>query len=117
MSLETMKNNRYRVLHSLGSGSTGEVYLVEDNFNNRQEVILKLLHAYAYPATLDAQNAPQSFDFEARAVAQLRHPNILPLLDYGQETIDGNIVPYIVTPFCPERSLAPRQADCARAGR
>src|SRR6266566_5176422 len=106
MSSETMKNNRYHVLRSLGSGSTGEVYLVEDNVNNRQEVILKLLHAYAYPATLDAQNAPQSFDFEARAVAQLRHPNILPLLDYGQETIDGNIVPYIVTPFCPEGSLA-----------
>jgi len=106
MSLETMKNNRYHVLRSLGSGSTGEVYLVEDNVNNRQEVILKLLHAYAYPATLDAQNAPQSFDFEARAVAQLHHPNILPLLDYGQETIDGNIVPYIVTPFCPEGSLA-----------
>src|SRR6266699_1724167 len=106
MSLETMKNNRYHVLRSLGSGSTGEVYLVEDNVNNRQEAILKLLHAYAYPATLDAQNAPQSFDFEARAVAQLRHPNILPLLDYGQETIDGNIVPYIVTPFCPEGSLA-----------
>jgi serine/threonine protein kinase len=106
MSLETIRNNRYRVLRSLGNGSTGEVYLVEDNFNNRQEVVLKLLHAYAYPATLDAQNAPQFFEFEARTIAQLRHPNILPLLDYGQETIEGNVVPYIVTPFCPDGSLA-----------
>jgi serine/threonine protein kinase len=103
MSLETLKNNRYRVVRSLGSGSTGEVYLAQDNLNNRQEVVLKLLHAYEYPAT---QNAPHFFEFEARAIAQLNHPNILPLLDYGTEPIDGSIVPYIVTPYCPEGSLA-----------
>jgi serine/threonine protein kinase len=106
MSLETLKNNRYRIVRPLGSGSTGEVYLVEDNLNNRQEVVLKLLHAYAYPATLDAQNAPHFFEFEARAIAQLNHPNILPLLDYSTELIDGSVVPYIVTPNCPEGSLA-----------
>jgi len=103
MSLETLKNNRYRIVRPLGSGSTGEVYLVEDNLNNRQEVVLKLLYVYEYPAT---QNAPHFFEFEARAIAQLNHPNILPLLDYGTEPIDGSIVPYIVTPYCPEGSLA-----------
>ena len=105
MALETLKNNRYRIVRPLGSGSTGEVYLVEDNLNNRQEVILKLLHAYAYPATQEAQGASRAFEFEARAVAQLNHPNILPLLDYGTETIDGEVVPFIVTPYCPEGSL------------
>ena len=81
------------------------MYLVEDNLNNRQEVVLKLLHAYAYPATQEAQGASRAFEFEARAVAQLNHPNILPLLDYGTETIDGEVVPFIVTPYCPEGSL------------
>ncbi len=105
MALETLKNNRYRIVSPLGSGSTGEVYLVEDNLNNRQEVILKLLHAYAYPLTQEAQGASRAFKFEAGAIAQLNHPNILPLLDYGTETIDGEVVPFIVTPYCPEGSL------------
>ena len=105
MALETLKNNRYRIVRPLGSGSTGEVYLVEDNLNNRQEVVLKLLHAYAYPLTQEAQGASRAFEFEARAVAQLNDPNILPLLDYGTETIDGEVVPFIVTPNCPEGSL------------
>src|SRR6266705_2280614 len=105
MALETLKNNRYRIVSPLGSGSTGEVYLVEDNLNNRQEVILKLLHAYAYPLTQEAQGASRAFKFEAGAIAQLNHPKILPLLDYGTETIDGEVVPFIVTPYCPEGSL------------
>jgi len=105
MALETLKNNRYRIVRPLGSGSIGEVYLVEDNLNNRQEVIIKLLHAYAYPLTQEAQGASRAFKFEAGAIAQLNHPNILPLLDYGTETIDGEVVPFIVTPYCPEGSL------------
>lgn len=106
MALETMKNNRYRMVRPLGSGSTGEVYLVEDTLRNRQEVVLKLLHAYAHPLTHDAQSASRAFLFEAGAISQLTHPNILPLLDYGTETVNGEVVPFIVTPYCPEGSLA-----------
>ena len=106
MALETMKNNRYRIVRPLGSGSTGEVYLVEDTLRDRQEVVLKLLHAYARPLTHDAQSASRAFRFEAGAISQLIHPNILPLLDYGAETVNGEIVPFIVTPYCPEGSLA-----------
>ena len=106
MALETMKNNRYRMVRPLGSGSTGEVYLVEDTLRNRQEVVLKLLHAYAHPLTHDAQSASRAFLFEAGAISQLTHPNILPLLDYGTETVDGEVVPFIVTPYCSEGSLA-----------
>ena len=67
MALETMKNNRYRIVRPLGSGSTGEVYLVEDTLRDRQEVVLKLLHAYARPLTHDAQSASRAFLFEAGA--------------------------------------------------
>jgi serine/threonine protein kinase len=106
MPLETLKNNRYRIVRPLGSGSTGDVYLAEDNVNQRQEVVLKLLHAYAYPATQEAQSAPRAFEFEARSIAQLNHPHILPLLDYGTEMIEGQVVPFIVTPYCRDGSLA-----------
>ncbi len=106
MALETMKDNRYRIVRPLGSGSTGEVYLVEDNLNNRQEAVLKLLYAYASPLAQEAQGASRAFRFEAGAIAQLNHPHILPLLDYGAETIDGQVVPFIVTPYCREGSLA-----------
>ena len=66
MALETLKNNRYRILRPLGSGSTGEVYLVEDNLNNRQEVAFKLLHAYAYPLqwSLGDLHIPPERDWE-----------------------------------------------------
>ncbi|HEY6410956.1 MAG TPA: serine/threonine-protein kinase, partial [Ktedonobacteraceae bacterium] len=106
MPLATLENNRYRIVRPLGSGSTGEVYLVEDNINNRQEVILKLLHAFEYPTTLDTQHTPHFFEFEAKALTQLSYPNILPLLDYNTERIDGKVVPFIVMPYCPDGSLA-----------
>ncbi len=105
MALETMKNGRYRIVRPLGSGSTGEVYLVEDILNDRQEVVLKLLYAYASPLAQEAQGASRAFRFEAGAIAQLNHPHILSLLDYGAETIEGQVVPFIVTTYCREGSL------------
>jgi serine/threonine protein kinase len=105
MALETMKNGRYRVVRPLGSGSTGEVYLVEDILSNRQEKVLKLLYAYASPLVQETQGASRAFRFEAGAIAQLNHPHILPLLDYGAETIDGQVVPFVVTAYCHEGSL------------
>ena len=39
MPLEMLQNGRYRILKQLGSGSMGEVYLVEDTRINRQVAI------------------------------------------------------------------------------
>ena len=62
MPLETLQNGRYCILRPLGSGSMGEVYLVEDRRINRQVAIKVIrLEAASYP------------DFEAAKDAAGRH--------------------------------------------
>ncbi len=100
MPVERQQIGPYRFQQLLGYGSLGEVYLVEDTRNNRQDA-LKLLRA---GATTSAQEV-RFFETEAKTISQFNHPHILPLLDYGETTIDGAQVPYVVTPFCPEGTL------------
>jgi serine/threonine protein kinase len=78
------------------------VYLAEDMYTNRQ-VALKLLRTNVTPPT---QEAIHSFEYEAKVIFQLSHPNILPLFDYGEEMVDGMLLSYVVMPFCSEGSLA-----------
>src|SRR5579859_1545358 len=107
MPLEILQNGRYRILRQLGSGSMGEVYLVEDTRINRQ-VAIKVIRtessSYSDPNT--TSDAARLFEREARAVARLNHPNILPLFDFGEEVINGAPLTYMVMPFCQEGSLA-----------
>jgi serine/threonine protein kinase len=63
----------YRVLHRLGAGGMGEVYLALDTRLER-EVALKVL-----PEALADSARLARFKREARAVAALKHPNIVTL--------------------------------------
>src|SRR5713101_8411810 len=90
MSLEGQQIGRYHLLRLLGSGGMGEVYLASDPRINRQ-VAIKLIRA---EATEDhdndvARKATQLFEREARAIATLDHPHILPLFDYGAGDLNG----------------------------
>lgn len=64
---------RYRVLETLGDGGMGIVYAAHDPELDRP-VALKLLHGVHDSATL--------LD-EARALARLTHPNVVPVYDVG----------------------------------
>jgi eukaryotic-like serine/threonine-protein kinase len=99
MSSELLKNGRYQVVRRLGSGYLGEVYLVKNALAKRHEA-LKILCVHAQ------LNGADSFQDKARTISALHHPHILPLLDYGEESIDGSFLPYIVMPYCPHSSLA-----------
>src|SRR6266480_6689342 len=107
MPLEMLQNGRYRILKQLGSGSMGEVYLVEDTRINRQ-VAIKVIRTEAatYPDSNTTSNAARLFEREARAIAKLNHPNILPLFDFGEEVVSGTPLTYMVMPYCAEGSLA-----------
>ena len=107
MSLETLQNGRYRILRTLGSGSMGEVYLVDDTRINRQ-VAIKVIRAetVSYPDQTASQDAARLFEREAKAIARLNHPNILPLYDFGDEVINNTPFAYMVMPYCPAGSLA-----------
>ncbi len=98
--------DHYRLLHPLGSGGMGDVYLAEDERLPRQ-VALKVIRIdplmAADPDKL--QEALRLSQREAKAIARLNHPHILPLHEYGEAQIQGTKVPYMVMPFCPDGSL------------
>lgn len=67
----------YEVLEKLGQGGMGEVYRARDTRLDR-DVALKILPA----ADADPERSAR-FEREARAVASLRHPNIVTVHDVG----------------------------------
>jgi eukaryotic-like serine/threonine-protein kinase len=105
--LEGLQLGRYRLVSLLGSGGMGEVYTSEDTHIHRQ-VALKVIRAdaSAYPDAKAAKDLERLFQREAKAIASLDHPNILPLFDYGEEHMHNNIYTYMVMPLRREGSLA-----------
>jgi serine/threonine protein kinase len=107
MLLEGLQLGRYRLLHLLGSGGMGEVYVGEDTHIRRQ-VAIKVIRAEAapYPNSETAKESARLFQREIRAIAMLDHPHILPLFDYGEENIKGATLTYMVMPYRVEGSLS-----------
>ena len=106
MALEELQNGRYRRIRLLGSGGMGEVHLMEDTRVGRR-VAIKIIRSEtgSYPESKEAKDATRLFIREARAIAALEHPNILPLYDFGEEIIDNMTVYYMVMPYCAEGTL------------
>ena len=73
---------RYRVLHEIGRGSMGVVYLGHDDFADLP-VAIKFAHPQARGERGDLFRS--LFFNETRAAGMLRHPNIVRLLDAGNE--------------------------------
>jgi serine/threonine-protein kinase len=69
---------RYQVLSELDHGGMGVVYKAADRLMGRT-VALKMIRAgfLANPGEM------QRFTREAKALAQLSHPNVIPIFDYG----------------------------------
>ena len=107
MAFEELQNGHYHRVRLLGSGGMGEVHLMEDTRVGRR-VAIKVIRSEtgSYPDSKEAKDAARLFKREARAIAVLEHPNILPLYDFGEEIIDGTTVYYMVMPFCAEGTLA-----------
>jgi serine/threonine-protein kinase len=94
---------RCRVLHILGSGGMGVVYLAE-RVDDGTRVALKLLRSeYVASATLCAR-----LRLEAQAVRRIAHPNVVALLDEGDA---GEVGHYVAFEFLPGRSLSERLAE------
>ena len=82
---------KYYVVHEVGRGSTGAVFLSHDPFYGR-DVAIKLYHA-TNSDDAEGRNARRMFLGEAKMVGKLQHPNIVPIFDAGEE--DGRR--YVVT--------------------
>ena len=107
MALEGLHLGQYRLLHLLGSGGMGEVYLAEDARISQQVAIkINRSEVSSYPKGDITKDAVRLFQREARAIARLDHPHILPLFSYGEQQVKGMTLIYIVMPFRPEGSFA-----------
>lgn len=102
---------KYYVVHEVGRGSTGTVFLSHDPFYGR-DVAIKLYHATSGDDA-EGRNARRMFLGEAHMIGKLQHPNIVPIFDAGEE--DGRR--YVVTEhihgartlsaYCRQGSLLP----------
>src|SRR5260370_30418562 len=115
MSLEGLKLGWYRLIRLIGSGGMGEVYVAEDTHIDRQ-VAIKLFRneGTRYAGVDGSKKAARLFQREMKAIALLDHPHILPLFDYGEESVNWLFVIFMVmfffkncllsTSLCPQTS-------------
>ena len=96
---------RYRLLEKAGVGGMSEVFRAEDETLKRIVAVKVILGPVAADSTFR-----ERFLREARLVAGLEHPNILPVFDYGTTIIDAAEVSYLVMPLVAGGSLKGRVA-------
>ena len=97
--LGTTLNGRYRLEARIGAGGMSTVYRATDETLQRQ-VAIKLMNR---EIATDSDQL-ERFRREARAVAQLSHPHIVGVIDYGED--DGR--PYIVFEYVEGETLKER---------
>jgi serine/threonine protein kinase len=96
MHLVGQRLGQYEITELIGSGGMATVYKAYQPGLNRSVAIKVLPLHYAASA-----NFEERFIREARAVAQLSHPNILPIYDVGVE----NGLRYFVMKYVPGQTL------------
>jgi serine/threonine protein kinase len=102
---QLLGGGRYRIVRPLGEGGMGAVFEAEHLWTHRRVAIKLLLgHLATDPAVM------QRFLREARAATALRHPNIVEVLDMGEE--DGRL--FMVQELLQGRSLAEELAQHTR---
>src|SRR5579862_584453 len=94
---------RYRVEKTLGKGSFGQVFLAYDEELQRF-VAIKIPHRGLVAGPDDVK----AYLTEARVLASLDHPNIVPVHDAGA-TDDG--LCFVVSKFIPRRDLTKKAKD------
>jgi len=95
----TVLSGRYRLESKLGSGGMSTVYLALDEVLDRP-VAIKLLHR----EISEEEDQLERFRREARAAARLSHPNLVGVIDAGED--DGR--PYIVFEYIEGQTLKRR---------
>lgn len=82
-----------RILHRIGEGGMGEVFLAEQETPARRRVAVKLIKA-----GMDTREVVSRFDAERQALALMNHPNVAAVYDAGA-TATGR--PYFVMEYIP----------------
>jgi serine/threonine protein kinase len=88
----------YEVVSFIGAGSYGYVYKVREPMPLSRILALKVLRLDQF-----TDKARSSFFQEARRIATLQHPNILPVYNFGE--IEESEQPYFVMEYAPQTIL------------
>lgn len=99
-----MAGERYERIDLLYPGNMSEVWLARD-MRTHQEVALKILKPVVEDDQLN-HKAQERFQREIKIARSLKHQHILPLLDSGWTHYNQRKVPFLISPYMPERSLA-----------
>ena len=110
-SLEGQRLGPYRIVHKIGSGGMGDVYLAERaDEEYQQQVAIKLVRSGMFSRQVQGR-----LRMERQILATLQHPNIARLLDGGRAP-DGTpylVMEYIdgepIDAYCDRRRLAPEE--------
>lgn len=106
-------SSRYRLEQQIGSGGMGTVWVGFDT-QLRRQIAVKLTRT-------DHNNLPiirTLFAQEARAIAQLQHPNVVQIHDFGIDSSSDSDLPYIIMELLSGEDLETRlrrQRRLARA--
>lgn len=92
----TMLDGKYAVVRTVGSGGMGVVILAHDETLDR-DVAIKLIRA----DYVSSGSARRLFLEEARAMARVRHPNVVDIFAFGEH--EGS--PYFVMEYVPGLDL------------
>jgi serine/threonine protein kinase len=93
---------RYQIIEEIGRGGMARVYRAVDPRFER-EVAVKVLPS----EVMDEEMFRARFEREAKVIAGLEHPAIVPVYDFGDQ--DGQ--PYLVMRYMPGGSLRERLAE------
>jgi len=101
---------RYKMIHKLGEGGMGEVWMAEQREPVKRSVAVKLIKS-----GMDSKKVLARFEAERQALALMDHPNIAKVFDGGttdylqpffvMELVKG--VP--ITQYCDDAQLSPRE--------
>lgn len=95
-SASSLLNNRYQLLHTLGTGGMAVVYRAYDRMLERPVAVKILRQDFS-----GDESFRERFRQEARAAANLSHPNIVTVHDFGFDA--GR--PFIVMEYIPGTDL------------
>ncbi|MFI6784150.1 protein kinase [Micromonospora sp. NPDC050276] len=102
MQRDQLLAGRYRLLERLGSGGMSAVHRAYDEVLER-DVAVKVLVG-------SDSNARQRIRGEAKAAARLSHPHVTSVYDYGESSLDGAQVPFVVMELLGGHTLEHRLA-------
>jgi serine/threonine-protein kinase len=108
----TVLDGKWAILEFIGKGGMGEVYRAHQ-LNLRRDVAIKVV-SQEWLESLDGDEeeigtAIERFRREVQTMAQIRHPNVVQIYDYGSATIQKEdkevVVEYIAMEYIPGATL------------